>query len=102
MAHTHFHLAVWSNTALQEKLEKKKANEKLKIQKKYADVNFAMQAAQIISNTATSIMKAYSEMGPIAGSVAAALMGVTGAAQLAVANAERQKVRGVFQPGSSS
>lgn len=64
--------AAEGNTALQEKLEKKKANEKLKIQKKYADVNFAMQVAQIISNTATSIMKAYSEMGPIAGSVAAA------------------------------
>lgn len=94
--------AAEGNTALQEKLEKKKANEKLKIQKKYADVNFAMQAAQIISNTATSIMKAYSEMGPIAGSVAAALMGVTGAAQLAVANAERQKVKRMTLNGSAS
>lgn len=93
--------AAEGNTALQEKLEKKKANEKLKIQKKYADVNFAMQAAQIISNTATSIMKAYSDMGPIAGSVAAALMGVTGAAQLAVANAERQKVKRMTLNGSS-
>lgn len=94
--------AAEGNTELQEKLEKKKANEKLKIQKKYADVNFAMQAAQIISNTATSIMKAYSEMGPIAGSVAAALMGVTGAAQLAAANAERQKVKRMTLNGSAS
>ena len=93
--------AAEGNTALQEKLEKKKANEKLKIQKKYADVNFAMQVAQIISNTATSIMKAYSDMGPVAGSVAAALMGVTGAAQLAVANAERQKVKRMTLNGSS-
>lgn len=94
--------AAEGNTALQEKLEKKKANEKLKIQKKYADVNFAMQVAQIISNTAASIMKAYSELGPIAGSVAAALMGVTGAAQLAVANAERQKVKRMTLNGSAS
>lgn len=94
--------AAEGNTALQEKLEKKKANEKLKIQKKYADVNFAMQVAQIISNTAGSIMKAYSELGPIAGSVAAALMGVTGAAQLAVANAERQKVKRMTLNGSAS
>lgn len=94
--------AAEGNTALQEKLEKKKANEKLKIQKKYADVNFAMQVAQIISNTAVSIMKAYSEMGPIAGSVAAALMGVTGAAQLVVANAERQKVKRMTLNGTSS
>lgn len=94
--------AAEGNTALQEKLEKKKANEKLKIQKKYADVNFAMQVAQIISNTAGSIMKAYSELGPIAGSVAAALMGVTGAAQLAMANAERQKVKRMTLNGSAS
>lgn len=94
--------AAEGNTALQEKLEKKKANAKLKIQKKYADVNFAMQVAQIISNTAVSIMKAYSELGPIAGSVAAALMGVTGAAQLAVANAERQKVKRMTLNGSAS
>lgn len=94
--------AAEGNTELQEKLEKKKANEKLKIQKKYADVNFAMQVAQIISNTAVSIMKAYSEMGPIAGSVAAALMGVTGAAQLVVANAERQKVKRMTLNGTAS
>lgn len=94
--------AAEGNTALQEKLEKKKANEKLKIQKKYADVNFAMQVAQIISNTATSIMKAYSDLGPIAGSIAAALMGVTGAAQLAVANAERQKVKRMTLNGTAS
>lgn len=94
--------AAEGNTALQEKLEKKKANEKLKIQKKYADVNFAMQVAQIISNTAVSIMKAYSELGPIAGSAAVRLIGVTGVAQLAVANAERQKVKRMTLNGSAS
>lgn len=94
--------AAEGNTALQEKLEKKKANEKLKIQKKYADVNFAMQVAQIVSNTAVSIMKAFADLGPIAGPVAAALMGVTGAAQLVVANAERQKVKRMTLNGSAS
>lgn len=94
--------AAEGNTALQEKLEKKKANEKLKIQKKYADVNFAMQVAQIISNTAVSIMKALADLGPIAGPVAAARMGVTGAAQLVVANAERQKVKRMTLNGSAS
>ena len=74
-------------------LEKKKANEKLNIQKKYADVDFAMKASQIIADTSVSIMKALGELGPIAGPVAAALMGITGAAQLAAANAERQKVK---------
>lgn len=74
-------------------LEKKKANEKLKIQKKYADINFAIKASQIVADTSVSIMKALGELGPIAGPIAAALMGITGAAQLAAANAERQKVK---------
>jgi len=83
------------------KLEEKKAQEQLKIQKKYADVNFAIKAAQIIADTATSIMKAYADLGPIAGSIAAALMGVTGIAQLAAANAEREKVKRMTLSGSS-
>lgn len=74
-------------------LEKKKANDKLKIQKKYADINFAIKASQIVTDTSVAIMKALGELGPIAGPIAAALMGVTGAAQLAAANAERQKVK---------
>lgn len=83
-------------------LENKKANEQLKIQKKYADVNFAIKASQIIADTATSIMKAFADLGPIAGAVAAALMGVTGAAQLAAANAERQKVKRMTLKGASA
>lgn len=39
---------------------------------KYADVNFAIKASQIIADTAVSIMKAYADLGPIAGSIAAA------------------------------
>ena len=35
----------------------KKAQKKLDIQKKYADVNFAIKASQIIADTAVSIMK---------------------------------------------
>ena len=81
-------------------LEKKKADEKLKIQKKYADVNFAIKASQIIADTSVSIMKALSELGPIAGPIAAALMGITGAAQLATANAERQRVKRMSLSGA--
>lgn len=83
-------------------IENKKANEKLKIQKKYADVNFAIKASQIIADTAVSIMKAISELGPIAGPIAAAVMGVTGAAQLAAANVEREKVKRMTLSGATS
>ena len=82
-------------------LENKKANETLKIQKKYADVNFAIKASEIIANTTVAIMKALADLGPIAGPVAAALMGVTGAAQLAAANAEREKVKRMTLSGGS-
>lgn len=83
-------------------LEKKKANEKLKIQKKYADVNFAIQAAQIIASTASAIAKTFSELGFPAGIPAAALMGITGAAQLAAALAERNKVKRMTLSGAGS
>ena len=81
-------------------LEKKKANEKLKIQKKYADVNFAIQAAQIIASTASAIAKTFSELGFPAGIPAAALMGITGTAQLAAALAERNKVKRMTLSGA--
>ena len=83
-------------------LEKKKANEKLKIQKKYADVNFAIQASQIIASTAAAIAKTFSELGFPAGIPAAALMAVTGTAQLAAALAERNKVKKMTMQGASS
>ena len=81
-------------------LEKKKANEKLKIQKKYADVNFAIQAAQIIASTASAIAKTFSELGFPAGIPAAALMSITGTAQLAAALAERNKVKRMTLSGA--
>ena len=83
-------------------LENKKANEQLKVQKKYADINFAIKASQIIADTSVAIMKALGELGPIAGPIAAALMGVTGAAQLAAANAERLKVKRMTLNGSGT
>ncbi len=74
-------------------LEEEKENKKLEIQKKYADVNFAIKCSQIIADTAVSIMKAYADLGPIGGTVAAVMLGVTGAAQLMSAKAERDKIK---------
>lgn len=74
-------------------LEEEKENKKLEIQKKYADVNFAIKCSQIIADTAVAIMKSNAELGPIAGPIAAALMAATGVAQLAAAKAERDKIK---------
>ncbi|ERK40362.1 hypothetical protein HMPREF9135_0429 [Segatella baroniae F0067] len=85
-------------------LEKKKANDKLKIQKKYADVDFAMQASQIISNTAVAIMGAWATFkgNPVAAGIATGLISAASIAQLAAANAERQKVKKMTLNGSAS
>ena len=84
------------------RLEKEKENKKLAVQKKYAGVNFAIKVSEIIANTAVAIMQAFAQLGPIAGAVAAALMGATGVAQIAVANAERKKVMNMTVDGSTS
>lgn len=84
-----------------ERLENEKAQKKLDVQKKYADLDFAIKASTIIADTAVAIMAAM-KLGPIAGPIAAALMGVTGLAQLASANAERQKIKNMTVNTSSS
>lgn len=94
--------AAKGNSEEVERLENEKEKKKLEVQKKYADINFAIKASQIVADTAVSIMKAYADLGPIAGTVAAALLGITGVAQLMSANAERQKVKNMTVAGSSS
>ncbi|GAB1358688.1 hypothetical protein MASR1M31_04670 [Porphyromonadaceae bacterium] len=86
-----------------ERLENEKAEKKLEIEKKYADVQFAVKVSEIISSTALAIMQAWAQLGPIGGPIAAALIGITGAAQIAAANAEREKVKNMTlrNPGGS-
>ena len=61
--------AAQGNAEEVERLEKEKAQKKLDIEKKYADVNFAIKASQIIADTAVAIMKAIADLGPIAGPI---------------------------------
>lgn len=81
-------------------LEEEKENKKLEIQKKYADVNFAIKVSQIVADTAVSIMKAFADLGPIGGAIAAAMLTATGVAQVISAKAERDKVKRL-QPKSN-
>lgn len=82
-------------------LEEEKENKKLEIQKKYADVNFAIKISQIVADTAVAIMKAFADLGPIAGAVAAALITATGVAQVVSAKAERDKIKNM-QPSKTT
>lgn len=81
-------------------LEEEKENKKLEIQKKYADVNFAIKVSQIVADTAVSIMKAFADLGPIGGAIAAAMLTATGVAQVITAKAERDKVKRLQPKGS--
>lgn len=93
-----------------EQLEYEQKVSELETQKKYADANFALQVSQIISSTALAAMNAYSAMagipfvGPGLGIAAAALVAITGAAQIASAKAERDRVKAltIEAPSSSS
>ena len=83
-----------------EQLDYEQKSKELEIQKKYADVNFAMQVAQIAATTAQGIITAWATsmtLGPVAGPIAAAaltaLLGITSAAQIAKAKAERDRVK---------
>lgn len=82
-------------------LEEEKENKKLEIQKKYADVNFAIKISQIVADTAVSIMKAFADLGPIGGAIAAAMITATGIAQVISAKAERDKIKNL-QPKSGA
>jgi TP901 family phage tail tape measure protein len=88
-------------TLMDMELEKAGDNEEKKkeIRKKYADLNFAVSAAQIIASTAVAIMQGYAQLGPIGGAVAAVLLGATGLLQLGVANAQRKNVKSMADGG---
>lgn len=89
-----------NNAEKQAEIKEKYEQDKLDIEKKYADVNFAIKVSSIIADTAVAIMQSYAQLGPIAGSVAAALMSTTGAIQIAVANQERQKIKSMTLNGA--
>lgn len=68
--------------------------ERHQIQKKYATLQALADVAQIGVSTATAIMQAYAQLGPIAGTVAAVALGITGAAQASMAIQEANKIQG--------
>ena len=67
---------------------------KAAIRKKYARVQFLVSASQIIVDTASAIMKALAQLGPIGGPIAAGIVGATGAVQLATAYQQMNAVEG--------
>ena len=81
------------------KLEEEKEAAVLDVKKKYADKQFLATTFQIVADTAAAVMKAWAELGPIAGPIFGALAVAQGAIQLAVANEQRQAVKGLKSGG---
>lgn len=84
------------------KLEEEKEAAVNEIKKKYADKQFAANILQILSSTAVGIMRCYSDLGPILGTVSAAIVAAQGAAQVAVANQQRDEAKGLYSGGYSN
>jgi hypothetical protein len=72
------------------KLEEDRSKRIKKIEKERADVAFALQIAQIIGNGALAVTRAFAELGPVAGIVAAGLIGITVGAQIVAAENQRK------------
>lgn len=83
-------------------IENKKANDKLKVEKKYADVDFAIKAAQIVADTVVGITKLWASPGYPMAIPLTVLLGAIGAANLITANAQRQKVKSMTLNGGGS
>ena len=71
--------------------ELKKLEEEAQAKKKELSLKQfqAQKAMNMVANTATGIMRAYSDAGPIAGSVFAAIVGAMGAVQLGIVAAQQ-------------
>lgn len=97
-------LAEGDNEATAE-LEEEKEAELLAVRKKYADKAFAMNVLAITADTAVAAMRAYSAMagipivGPALGIAAATAAVVAGAAQIAVANQQREQAANMWDGG---
>ena len=83
------------------KLEEEKEAALNAVKKKYADKQFAMTVLQITADTAAAIMRSFSDLGPILGSVYAAIVAAQGAAQIAVAKQQRDEAKGLKSGGYS-
>lgn len=85
------------------KLEEQQEAEKLAIQKKYADKQFAMTVLQIVAQTALGIQKIWAEWGwnpPVAVGLTATTAAIS-AIQLATAKAQREQAAGLYTGGFS-
>lgn len=91
--------AAGDNAEKREQIEAEYEEKKLDLQKKYADVDMAINIAKTIANGAAAAIKAYMEGGPFAGPVLAALIAATTAAEVATIVKQRNAIKNTSVSG---
>lgn len=90
------------NADRQAEIEEEAENKKLEIQKKYADIDMGINIAKTIAEGAVAAMRAFADLGPIAGGIMAGLLAATTAAEVAVIIAQRNAIQNASSSSSSS
>ena len=89
------------NADEQTRIEEEAEAKKLEIQKKYADVDMAINIAKTIADGAVAAIKAFVDLGPIAGGIMAGIIAATTAAEVATIVAQRNAIQNAA-PGAAS
>lgn len=84
--------AAGDNAEARSQIEEKYEAQKLETQKKYAVADMVVNIAKTVAAGALAVMQAFAQLGPIAGAVSAALMGVTTGAQVATIVAQKNAI----------
>ena len=92
--------AAGDNAEKREQIEAEYEAKKLDIQKKYADVELGISIAQAIAQGALAVIQSWSQLGPIAGSIFAAVVAAATAAQIAVMVQQRNAIKNSTPGGS--
>ena len=94
--------AAGDNADERTRIEEEYEAKKLDTQKKYADADMAISIAKAIAGGALAAIQCFSQLGPIAGAVAAALVAVTTGAEIASIVAQRNAIKNTTATSSAS
>lgn len=87
-------LALYGDNAdARAEIENKYEKKKLELQQKYADMDMVVKIAQTLSAGALAGIQAYAQLGPIAGAIAAAFIGLTTSMSVATIVAQRNAIK---------
>lgn len=89
------------NADAQTRIEEEAEAKKLEIQKKYADVDMAINIAKTIANGAVAAIKSVADLGPVAGGIMAGIIAATTIAEVATIVAQRKAIKNAA-PGAAA